>query len=179
MKKQLLFEFTQFLFRKMSFGIAAFTVFTLMTMQSSFAQQWNILGQENDISAVASSYTSIAVLNDVPYVVFREGIGPVVMVKKRNSATGAWEQVGDNIGSNLTYTRIYLDKVNNLMVTYVDAGNGNKLAVKIYNSSTNVWEALNGEVNNLYVSTGSVTFTESRFSSTPRSSLAFDSDNKP
>ena len=157
MKKQLLIKFMQFLFRKRPFGIAAFTVLTLLTVQSSFAQQWTILGQENDISAVASSYTSIAVLNDVPYVVFREGTGPVVKVKKRNTATGVWEQVGDNIGANLTYTRIYLDKVNNLWVTYVDAGNGNKLAVKMYNAATNVWEAVNGLSANLYVSTGSVT----------------------
>lgn len=179
MKKQLLFEFTQFLSRKFSFRITAFTLLTLLTVQSSFAQKWEILGQENDISTVSSSYTSIAVLNDVPYVVFRESTGPVVKVKKRNTATGVWEQVGDNIGSNLTYTRIYFDKVNNLWVTYVDAANGNKLAVKMYNSTSQLWEALNGDVNNLYVSTGSVTYTESRFSSTPRSSLAFDSDNNP
>lgn len=179
MKKQLLIKFMQFLFRKRPFGIAAFTVLTLLTVQSSFAQQWTILGQENDISAVASSYTSIAVLNDVPYVVFREGTGPVVKVKKRNTATGVWEQVGDNIGANLTYTNIYLDKVNNLWVTYVDAGNGNKLAVKMYNTATQLWESLNNDVNNLYVSTGSVTYNVSQLTSSPRSSLAFDSDNKP
>jgi hypothetical protein len=118
-------------------------------------------------------------LNNVPYVVYREETGPVVKVKRRNSATGAWEQLGDNIGSNLSYTRIYLDKANNLFVSYVDAANGNKLAVKTYNASTLVWEPLNGNAGNLYVSTGSVTYTESRFSSTPRSSLAFDSDSKP
>lgn len=179
MKKQLLFGSLQIFFRKASFRITAFAVFTLLTVQSSFAQQWNILGQENDISAVASSYTSIAVLNDVPYVVFREGTGPVVKVKKRNSLTGVWEQVGDNIGANLTYTRIYLDKVNNLWVTYVDAGGGNKLAVKMYNATTGLWEPLNNDVNNLYVSTGSVTNGVSQLSSTPRSSLAFDSDNNP
>jgi hypothetical protein len=182
MKKQLLFEFTQFLFRKMSFGIAAFTVLTLLTVQSSFAQTWNILGNENQISAVSSSYTSIAVLNDVPYVVFRENSTvPVVIVKKRNATTGLWEQVGDNIGSNLTYTKIYLDKVNNLWVTYVDAANGNKLAVKMYNSTTNVWEALkdSNNVDQLYVSTGTVTYSVSQLNSNPRSSLAFDSDNVP
>jgi hypothetical protein len=179
MKKQLLFEFTQFLSRKFSFGITALTVLTLLTVQSSFAQKWEILGQENDISTVSSSYTSIAVLNDVPYVVFRESTGPVVKVKKRNAATGLWEQVGDNIGSNLTYTRIYLDKVNNLWVTYVDAANGNKLAVKMFNTATQLWEPLNNDVNNLYVSTGSVTYNVSQLTSSPRSSLAFDSDNKP
>lgn len=180
MKKQLLFEFTQFLFRKMSFGIAAFTVLTLLTTHSSFAQKWNIIGQENEVSAITSSYTSIAVLNDVPYVVFRENSTvPVVLVKKRNATTGVWEQVGDNIGSNLTFTKIYVDKVNNLYITYVDVANGNKLAVKMYNSTTNVWEALNSDSANLYVSTGTVTYTVTQQTSTPRSSLAFDSDNKP
>lgn len=179
MKKQLLIKFMQFPFRKMSFGIAACTVLTLLTVQSSFAQQWTVLGQENDVSAVASTYTSIAVLNDVPYVVFREGIGPVVKVKKRNSTTGVWEQVGDNIGANLTYSRILLDKTNQFYVTYVDAGNGNKLAVKKYSSETDTWEPLNNDTNNLYVSTGSVTNGVGQLSSTPRSSLAFDSDNNP
>jgi hypothetical protein len=180
MKKQLFFEFTTFIFRKMDLKITVYTVLFLLIVQSSFAQQWNILGNESQVSDVVSSYTSIAVLNDIPYVVLREGTVPVVKVKKRNSVTGAWEQVGNDIGSNLTYTKIYLDKVNNLLVTYVDAENGNKLAVKMYNSTTNVWEALNGNsANNLYVSTGSVTYSVTQLASTPRSSLAFDSDNNP
>lgn len=179
MKKQLLIKFMQFPFRKMSFGMAALAVLTLLTVQSSFAQQWTVLGQENDVSAVASSYTSIAVLNDVPYVVFREGTGPVVKVKKRNTATGVWEQFGNDIGANLTYSRILLDKTNQFYVTYVDAGNGNKLAVKKYSSETDTWEPLNNDTNNLYVSTGSVTNGVGQLSSTPRSSLAFDSDNNP
>ena len=176
MKKQLLFESISFNFRKTFFRII---LIVILSAQNSFAQNWNILGSESDVSAVASSYTSITVLNDVPYVVFREGTGPVVKVKKRNAATGVWEQVGDDIGSNLTYSRIYLDKVNNLIVTYVDAGNGNKLAVKKYSSETNTWEPLNNDVNNLYVSTGSVTNGVGQLSSTPRCSLAFDSDNNP
>ena len=66
MKKQPLFEFTRFHFQKRSFGIAAFIVLTLLTIQSSFAQQWSAIAQENDVTALASSYTSIAVLDDVP-----------------------------------------------------------------------------------------------------------------
>jgi hypothetical protein len=178
-KKQLLLESLQILLRKTSFRIIAFTVLTLLTSQSSFAQHWDILGDESQVSAVASSYTSIAVLNDVPYVVLREGTGPVVKVKKRNSTTGIWEQLGDDIGANLNYSRIILDKTNRLFVTYVDAGNGNKLAVKMYNESTGFWEPLNNEPTNLYVSTGSVTSGVSQYSSTPRSSLTFDSDNNP
>ncbi|MFV5688041.1 T9SS type A sorting domain-containing protein [Flavobacterium sp. ZT3R25] len=177
MKKQLLFESIPFLFRKILFRLSFFTVLCLFTVHTSFAQQWNILGNETQISSVAATYTSITVLDNVPYVAFREG--SIAKVKKRNTATGTWEQLGNDIGSNLTYTRIYLDKASNLFVTYVDASNGNKLAVKIYNTDTQIWEPLNGDSNNLYVSTGSVTNTVSQYSSTPRSSLAFDSDNKP
>lgn len=179
MKKQLLSESLQVLLRKTFFRIIAITVLTLLTTQSSFAQHWNILGDESQVSAVASSYTSIAVLNDVPYVVLREGTGPVAKVKKRNSSTGVWEQFGNDIGANLTYSRILLDKTNQFYVTYVDAGNGNRLAVKKYSSETNTWEPLNNDVNNLYVSTGSVTNGVNQLSSTPRSSLTFDSDNNP
>jgi hypothetical protein len=177
MKKQLLFEFIAFLFRKLLFRLSFFTVLSLLTAETSFAQQWNILGNETQIASAAATYTSITVLDNVPYVVFREGT--IAKVKKRNTATGAWEQLGNDIGSNLTHTRIYIDKVSTLFVTYVDAANGNKLAVKKYNTETQIWEPLNGDSANLYVSTGSVTNTVSQYSSTPRSSLAFDSDNKP
>ncbi|MEJ6979467.1 T9SS type A sorting domain-containing protein [Pedobacter sp. P351] len=163
--------------RKLTLRIAAFTILSLSSV-NSFAQQWTILGNESQISSDASSYTSIAVLDNIPFAVYRD-TGPVVKVKKRNTSTGAWEQLGDNIGANLTYTRIYLDKTNNLYVTYVDAANGNKLAVKIYNAATQIWEPLNSDPNQLYVSTGSVTSTVSQYSSTQRSSLAFDSDNNP
>ncbi|GGK77687.1 hypothetical protein GCM10011405_26850 [Rufibacter glacialis] len=137
------------------------------------------MGNEGQIASSAASYPSITALDDVPHVVFREGSSPVVKVKRRNPATGLWEQVGDNLGNNLTYTRIHLDKKNNLFVTYVDASNGNKLAVKTFNPEGNVWEPLNNDNSNLYVSIGSVTNTVSQYSSTPRSSLAFDSDNTP
>ncbi|MEJ6981533.1 T9SS type A sorting domain-containing protein [Pedobacter sp. P351] len=179
LSKERLFEFTEFFSRKATFRISVLTVLSLLSLNSSFAQQWTILGNEGQISSVASSFTSITVLNDVPYVVFREGTGPVAKVKRRNPSTSAWEQVGDNIGSNLNYTRIYLDKASNLFVTYVDASNGNKLAVKVYNDSSQVWQPLKGDISNLYVSSGSVTNNVSQYSSTPRSSLAFDSDNQP
>ena len=154
-----------------------FSAFFLLFCTSAFSQQWTILGNESGVASAASSYTTVTVLDSVPYVVFREGTD--AKVKKRNSTTGLWEQVGDNIGTNITYTRILLDKANNLFVTYVDASNGNKLAVKTYNSQTQLWEPLYNDANNLYVSTGSVTNSVSQYSSTPRSSLAFDSDNIP
>jgi len=178
-KKQLLFESLSCMFRKTFFKIAFIAVCCLINTPKAFAQNWTILGNESQVSDVASSFTSIAVLNDVPYVIYREGTGPVVKVKKRNTATGVWEQFGNDIGANLTYSRIILDKTNQFYVTYVDAGNSNRLAIKKYSSATDTWEPLNNDVTNLYVSTGSVTYTESRFSTTPRSSLAFDSDNNP
>lgn len=179
MKKQVLFEFKPIHFRKQFLKIILITLFSFLNVHESFAQNWNILGNESQVSSDVSSYTSIAVLNDVPYVVFREATGLVVKVKKRNAATGNWEQVGNDIGANLSFSRILLDKTNRLFVTYVDVANGNKLAVKIYDAATDVWEPLNNETNNLYVSTGSVTNSVSQYGSTPRCSLAFDSDNNP
>ncbi|MCI9846413.1 T9SS type A sorting domain-containing protein [Flavobacterium pectinovorum] len=179
MKKQVLYEFKPIHFRKRFLQILFITFFSFFNAHESFAQNWNILGNESQVSAVASSYTSIAVLNDVPYVVFREGTGPVVKVKKRNPVTGNWEQVGNDIGANLNFSRILLDKTNQFYVTYVDAANGNKLAVKIYNAITDAWEPLNNETGNLYVSSGSVNSSVSQYGSTPRCSLAFDSDNNP
>jgi hypothetical protein len=156
---------------------SALLLLCFLFVNVSFAQQWTILGNESQVASAASSYTSIAVLDTVPYVVFREGAD--AKVKRRNPGTGVWEQVGDNIGTNSTYTRIYVDKTNNLFVTYVDASNGNRLAVKSYNPQTLLWEPLNNNSSNLYVSIGSVTNSISQYSSTPRSSLAFDSDNHP
>ena len=172
-------RFKEIFLRKAAFRVPVFTVLCLFSFNSSFAQQWTVLGNESQISSVSSVYTSITVLDEVPYIVYRENTGPVVKVKRKNPVTGSWEQVGGNIGANLTYTRILLDKASNLFVTYVDASNGNRLAVKTYNDSTQVWEPLNGDVNNLYVSAGSVNNSVSQYSSTPRSSLAFDSDNTP
>ncbi|GGF04689.1 T9SS type A sorting domain-containing protein [Flavobacterium limi] len=179
MKKQVLFEFKPIHFRKRLLETIFIALFSFLNVHDLFAQNWNILGNESQVSSVASSYTSIAVLNDVPYVVLREGTGPVVKVKKRNTATGNWEQVGNDIGGNLNFSRIILDKTNRFFVTYVDAANGNKLAVKMYNDVTDSWEPLNNLENNLYVSTGSVTNSVSQYGSTPRCSLAFDSDNNP
>ncbi|PXY42246.1 hypothetical protein DMB65_03180 [Flavobacterium cheongpyeongense] len=179
MKKQILFESSVIHLRQKLIRILLCTILNLLVTQNSFSQNWTILGNESQVSAAASSYTSIAVLNDVPYVVLKEGTGPFVKVKKRNAATGTWDQMGNDIGGNLNFSRILLDKTNRFFVTYVDAANGNKLAVKVYNETTDFWEPLNNDTNNLYVSTGSVTNSVSQYGSTPRSSLAFDSDNNP
>ncbi|MFD2164122.1 T9SS type A sorting domain-containing protein [Paradesertivirga mongoliensis] len=165
-------------FQKALLQISVLTILSLLSL-NSVAQQWKIVGNENQISSVSSAYTSLTVLDNVPYLIYRENTGPVVKVKKKNPVSGDWEQVGDNIGSNLTYTRIYLDKASKLFVSYVDASSGNRLAVKTFNDSTQLWQPLNGDMANLYVSSGSVTNNVSQYSSTPRSSLAFDSDNNP
>lgn len=176
MKKQLLFNFTKFLSQKRTFRIAAFAILTLLSVQTSFAQKWNVIGQDNEISTVASSYTTIIVLGDVPYVSYVEssptgsGIGKV---KKKNSSTGVWEQVGGDIAANISYSRIYSDKTGKLYVTYVDNANGSKLAVATYNTTSSTWETVGGT--GVFVSDGSVTHALSQY--TMRSDLAFDSNN--
>lgn len=151
----------------------------LLTVQLSYAQDWNILGKEEQISNEVSVNTSIVVLNDVPYVVFANESGAAVQVKRKDFSTGNWVQFGDNIGTNLAHPRIFLDKSNNFYVTYIDTNNEEKLAVKIYNQGTGTWQPLNNDANNLYVSTGSVNTTQSAYKYNPRSSLAFDSNNIP
>ena len=144
-----------------------------------FSQQWNMLGSESQIASVTSSYTSLAILDNVPYVVYVEGTsaGGAGKVKRRNAATDTWEQVGGDLPATITYTRIYNDRNNKLYVTYIDAANGNKLAVLTYNAGAQAWEPL--ITDDPYVSAGSVTYAITQFTSTPRSGLAFDSNNNP
>lgn len=176
MKKLLRSEFWQSFFR-LTFKSIVLAVL-LLTVHSSFAQQWTILGNDAQISPTASAYTSISVLDNVPYVVFRDGT--VGKVKKRN-ASGVWEQVGDNIGTNVSYTSLFNDRNNNLYVTYVEGSNGSRLAVRKYNEVSLKWEPLNNNSVNLYVSSGTVNGMSgvTQYSSTPRCSMAFDGDNNP
>ncbi|WP_141226130.1 rhamnogalacturonan lyase family protein [Flavobacterium fluvii] len=182
MKKQLILDFTQFLFRKMSFGIAAFTVLTLLTVQSSFAQTWNILGNEAQIASATSLYTSIAVVNNgvdfIPYVAFTESGVPKV---KRRLTDGTWEQVGANLSTSATYTRLFTDAIGDLYVTYIDGSAGSKLAVKKYDYINGTWGALNpDDSNTVYVSTGNAGMgSVSGLQPAHRCSLAFDSFNTP
>lgn len=177
MKKSLLVKSSFSFFRVLSPKIVL-SGFCLLLMNFSFAQQWSVLGNENQISSAASAYTSITVLNNVPYVVYVEGSSPSTgKVKRRNSGTGAWEQVGANLASNISYTRIYSDYNNKLYVTYVDGSNSNRLALLTFNTATQAWEPL--VPGNPYVSTGTVTNMNSAFNSTPRSGLAFDPSNVP
>ncbi|HTG66427.1 MAG TPA: hypothetical protein VL859_08640, partial [Flavobacterium sp.] len=91
----------------------------------TFAQQWTILGNEQAISSVASSYTSIAVVkigtNFIPYVAFTESGVPKV---KRRLTDGTWEQVGANLGTSASYTKIYSNSIGELFVAYIDLSAG-------------------------------------------------------
>ncbi len=173
---------TTFSYRLLCLKISL-TVCFLFSCFSSFAQQWNILGNEQAISSVASNYTSIAVVkngtNFIPYVVFTEGGVPKV---KRRLADGTWEQVGANLGTNASYTRIYANAIGDLYVAYIDLSAGSKLAVKKYDATNATWGTLNPEDSNtLYVSTGNANGMSavSQYSSTQRCSMAFDSFNVP
>ncbi len=100
MKKQLLFNFTKCLSQKMTFRMAAFAVLFLLTVQSSFAQQWDYLGKENDLSSIAAGFTTVAVINEggteVPYVGFADNFfqngnaipSPSLLIVKKRLANG-------------------------------------------------------------------------------------------
>lgn len=147
----------------------------------SHAQQWQILGNEQAVAAVTSGFTNITLVSEgaaeVPYVVYTEsGVAKV----KKQQPDSSWTQVGGNLTTgSASYTRIYTDHAGDLYVTYMDGAAGNRLAVKMYNAGTGAWEPLDGNSSNLYVSAGSVNNSVSQYSSTPRSSLAFDSNHTP
>ncbi|OYX82737.1 MAG: hypothetical protein B7Y83_13825, partial [Flavobacteriales bacterium 32-34-25] len=150
---------------------------------TSFAQQWNIIGNEEQVSAVASSHTSIAVVNEggnfTPYVVFTESGVPKV---KKRLADGTWEQVGTNLGTSASYTRIYANSIGELYVAYIDLSAGSKLAVKKLDATNGTWNPLNpDDSNSLYVSSGNANGMSAvtQYSSFQRCSLTFDSFNVP
>ncbi len=173
MKTQVLFDI-----KKMSSRIAAVAVFSLLTVQSSFAQTWPILGNENTVSSVVSTHTSVAVLNEsgneIPYVAFCEN--GVVKVKKRLT-DGTWTQVGSNLATNASFTRITADKIGNLYVSYVDVSAGSKLALKKFDTTSQDWMGV-GATDGI-VSSGTVSHVHNNFAGTFRSSMAFDSLNNP
>jgi hypothetical protein len=195
MKKQLLFNLTKSLSQKMTFKMAAFAVLFLLTVQSSFAQQWDYLGKENDLTPLISAYTTVAVVNEggaeVPYVAFCENVIAIVsstapapgiaMVKKR-LANGTWQQVGKNLTDRGLYTRIYTNNLNEIFVGYIDANNSSRLVVKKYNVANDSWDALNSaDPNSAFVSTGNANgnYVSSQFNTTQRFSISFDANNLP
>lgn len=195
MKKQLLLILTKFLFQKTTLRMAAFAVLMLLTVKSSFAQSWDYLGKENDLSSLASAYTTVAVINEggteVPYVGFAENSawpssnsifpGPGLLLVKKRLANGTWQQVGPNISNSGSYMRIYANNLNELFVGYIDATNSSKLAVRKYNVANNSWDALGGNTANFLVSTGSANanYPSNSGNSNQRFSLSFDANNVP
>jgi hypothetical protein len=171
MKKQLLFNFAKFLSSKRTFEIAALAIFTLFTVQSSFAQKWNVIGDETNISSTATYFTSITVVGNVPYVAYTDGSasGGVSHVKKRNT-DGTWTLVGTNNPFGLTAvlnTRIFSDNTGKLYVGAVDKTGG---LLSIATLDTNLaWVRTD-------ISTNSVAYTGP---SDTRFDLAFDSNNVP
>lgn len=173
---------TTFSYRLLCLKISM-TLCFLFSCFSSFAQQWNIIGNEQQVSAVASSYTSIAVVNEggnfTPYVVFTESGVPKV---KKRLADGTWEQVGANLGTSASYTNIFANPIGDLYVTYIDLSAGSKLAVKKLDVTNGTWNPLNPEdPNSLYVSTGNANGmgVVGQYSGIQRCSMAFDSFNTP
>jgi len=195
MKKQLLFNFTKFLSQKTTLRMAAYAVLFFLTVQSSFAQQWDYLGKENNLSTLVSAYTTVAVINEsgteVPYVGFAENSaapasnsvlpGPGLLVVKKRLTDGTWQQVGPNISNSGSYMRIYANNLKELFVGYIDATNSSKLAVKKYNAGTNSWDALGGNSNNLLVSTNSAqsNYAPNTLNGLQRLSMSFDANNVP
>lgn len=172
---------TTFSYRLLCFKISL-TICFLFSCLPTFAQQWTILGNEQAISSVSSSYTSIAVVkigtNFIPYVAFTESGVPKV---KKRLTDGTWEQVGANLATSASYTKIYSNSIGELFVAYIDLSAGSKLAVKKYDYVTGTWNALNEDNANLYVSTGNANGMSavSQYNSTQRCSIAFDSFNVP
>ena len=195
MKKLLLLNFTKLLAQKLTFRNAAFAVLFLLTVQSSFAQQWDYLGKENDLTPLISAYTTVAVVNEggaeVPYVAFCENVIAIVssaapapgiaMVKKR-LANGTWQQVGKNLTDRGLYTRIYTNNLNEIFVGYIDANNSSRLVVKKYNVANDSWDALNSaDPNSAFVSTlnANGNYVQNQFNTTQRFSISFDANNLP
>ncbi len=160
-----------------------FAFFLLIPFIDLVAQQWPIIGSEQDLATATSNYTHIATALEgaegtliVPYVVFTESNVP----KVKKYIEGAWLQVGDNVApATATYTRIYIDDNGRIYVLYVDASNGNRLAAKTFDTTDSTWQPLNRNIANLYLSDGSVTNSISQFSTTQRSVLSFDNNNVP
>ncbi|WP_281336207.1 putative Ig domain-containing protein [Flavobacterium eburneipallidum] len=186
-----------YLIQKGIFGMVqkTFLFFVFLFTSVSFAQQWDYLGKENDLSTLVSAYTTVAVINesgtDVPYVGFAENSpapasnavlpGPGLLVVKKRLADGTWQQVGQNISNSGLYMRIYANNLNELFVAYIDATNSSKLAVRKYNAGTNSWDALGGNSANLLVSTGSAhsNYVSNTFNGLQRLSMSFDANNVP
>ena len=154
----------------------------------SFAQQWNSLTDASAISTTASNFSSITsstyiTLDSneiiVPHVAYTEGN----IIKVKRLIDGVWVSVGGNVSDgNAAYAQIFRSPNETLYVSYVDQSTtgANKLAVKTFNKSTSRWEALGGNLTNLYVSAGSILQTNgTQLNSSTNHQMAFNANNVP
>ncbi|WP_207429155.1 T9SS type A sorting domain-containing protein [Pedobacter sp. SYSU D00535] len=150
----------------------------LLFANYSFAQSdWQILANETQIASTSSNFTSLVTVSvngtTVPYLGYTESS----VAKVKRFINGAWEQVGGNVSAgNASYLTLSADKNGKLYLQYVDVVNGNKLAVKIFNTNTGSWEAAG---NSLHASTGPILNGQSEERIPYNNSLAFDSNNVP
>ncbi|TJZ61797.1 T9SS type B sorting domain-containing protein [Sphingobacterium olei] len=129
---------------------------------------WEIMGNDNQISDVATAYGSavgrVEGGVEVPYAVFTSSADGLV-VKKRN-ASGQWEQVGTaltdykftNSGNRqaIAQSYLWLGKDNVLYCSYVDGSDGHRLKIVYYKEAAESWEPLGDNAANLQVSTGGI-----------------------
>jgi len=170
------------------FLLSLFICGTLFTGFSASAQTWPYLAKDAELSTNTASYTSLAMADvtideveyvSVPHVAYTENGA----AKVKRYINGSWQQLGADITSGSTsYTYIFADDRGKLYLNYVDesSAGGKRLAVKTFNTITNIWEALGGNSSNLYLSSGSVIQTiGSALVTAHNSFMAFDANNVP
>ncbi len=125
---------------------------------------WETLGVASFTGPDVRFTTIVINAGNVPYVGYRDGgAGGKATVKKFNSVTGAWEDVGtpgfSEGGAN--FVSIAFDKITGAPYTvYQDESLQNKISVKLYNAGTNSWDLVGaagfspGSVNNPQIKVG-------------------------
>jgi hypothetical protein len=96
---------------------------------------WELVGPAQFSSGQfeTSLFSSLALPKDAPYVAYQHGgLGMKASVKKYNTLTSAWENVGTPAVSDdvSAFTSIAVDGNSNVYVAYFDQANGNKNTVK-------------------------------------------------
>lgn len=171
------------------FSCSKFYLLTAVFISTAelYAQTWPIIGDEDKIASAVSSYTSITTaeipagedgFEVVPYVAFTES----KIAKVKRYVNKAWENVGGNVSDgDATHLNIFSDDYGKIYLSYVDASptGANKLAIKTYNKTSQAWEPLGSNSQNLYVSAGTVLTSVSNLSISHNNWMCFDSNNIP
>jgi hypothetical protein len=98
---------------------------------------WELVGPAQFSSGQfeTSLFSSLALPKDAPYIAYQHGgLGMKATVRKYNTATDTWDNVGtpgvsDDVAA---FTSIAIDGNDNVYVAYFDQANGNKNTVKKY-----------------------------------------------